>query len=150
MVPGPFHLAFAVHDLDETRRFYGDLLGCPMGRYAPTWQDFDFFGHQLSAHVTAVAGAAAAGAVDGQSVPIPHFGAVLEMSDWRALADRLAIAGVGFLLEPQVRFAGEPGEQGTFFLCDPSGNAIEFKGYPEPAGMFATTPEEGTSRGRDE
>lgn len=108
-----------------------------MGRDAPTWQDFDFFGHQLSAHVTETA-QAGGGAVDGKTVPIPHFGAVLEMEAWRALGDRLEAAGVVFLLEPQIRFAGEPGEQDTFFLRDPSGNAIEFKGYPDAAGLFTT------------
>lgn len=133
----PFHLAFAVRDLDATRAFYGEVLGCVMGRSAPTWQDFDFFGHQLSAHV-ATAGDAASGQVDGQAVPIPHFGAVLGMDEWWALAERLRAAGQGFLIEPQVRFEGAPGEQGTFFLRDPAGNTLEFKGFRDMDAVFAT------------
>lgn len=132
-----FHLAFPVRDLDETRRFYGDVLGCRMGRSTQSWQDFDFFGHQLSAHVT-VAAEAGRGAVDGTAVPIPHFGAVLDMPAWRALARRLGLSDIPFLLKPQIRFEGEPGEQGTFFLRDPSGNAIEFKGFRDEHGLFAT------------
>ncbi len=133
----PFHLAFPVRDLDETRAFYGDMLGCAMGRDAPTWQDFDFFGHQLSAHVTPV-GDAASGEVDGKAVPIPHFGVVLGMDDWQALADRLRGRGAAFLIEPQVRFPGAAGEQGTFFLQDPAGNTLEFKGFRDMKGVFAT------------
>ena len=133
----PFHLAFPVRDLAATRAFYGDLLGCAMGRHAPTWQDFDFFGHQLSAHVTAVV-AAARGDVDGMAVPIPHFGVVLGMDDWQALADRLRGQGVAFLIEPQVRFPDAPGEQGTFFLEDPAGNTLEFKGFRDLGGVFET------------
>lgn len=138
----PFHLAIPVRDLDTTRRFYGDLLRCRMGRNAPTWQDFDFFGHQLSAHLTPAV-AAGDGAVDGKVVPIPHFGAVLDMEAWRSLADRLAAEGVDFLLDPQIRFAGDPAEQGTFFLRDPSGNAIEFKGFRDEAAIFAIDPASG-------
>lgn len=134
---GPFHLAFPVRDLDSTRAFYGDVLGCAMGRSAPTWQDFDFFGHQLSAHVTDAA-AGGAGSVGGVAVPIPHFGIVLDMETWRALAARVEAAGVGFAIAPNLRFAGEPGEQGTFFLNDPSGNALEFKGFASHAAIFAT------------
>lgn len=132
----PFHLAFGVRDLDSTRAFFGDILGCKMGRNAPTWQDFDFFGHQLSAHLSDVGGAGS-GSVDGQSVPIPHFGAVLGMTEWNALAERVRAKGVAFLIDPQVRFAGSPGEQGTFFLQDPSGNTLEFKGFRNPEGIFA-------------
>ncbi len=131
----PFHLAFAVHDLDSTRSFYGGLLGCAMGRDAPTWQDFDFFGHQLSAHVAAAA-ESASGQVDGTAVPIPHFGAVLDMEAWAALADRLRDRGTKFLIEPQIRFAGAPGEQGTFFVQDPSGNTLEFKGFRDQGAVF--------------
>jgi len=132
----PFHLAFPVRDLDITRAFYGDLLGCVMGRAAPTWQDFDFFGHQLSAHATPPR-EEAGGQVDGRVVPIPHFGAVLAFADWSALAERLQQAGVTFLIGPEVRFAGQPAEQGTFFLRDPLGNTLEFKGFRDPAGVFA-------------
>jgi extradiol dioxygenase family protein len=132
----PFHLAFPVRDLPSTRAFYGGLLGCPMGRSAATWQDFDFFGHQLSAHV-APASRDGEGRVAGQAVPIPHFGVVLGLADWTALAVRLRAGSAEFLIEPQVRFEGEPGEQGTFFLRDPSGNALEFKGFRDTGGMFA-------------
>lgn len=132
-----FHLAFPVRDLESTRAFYGGVLGCAMGRSAPSWQDFDFFGHQLSAHVTEAA-AAGSGSVDGKAVPIPHFGVVLAMAEWQALAARLGAAGQGFLIAPELRFQGEPGEQGTFFLRDPSGNTLEFKGFRDPAGVFAT------------
>lgn len=135
-MPGPFHLAFAVRDLDETRAFYGEVLGCAMGRSAPTWQDFDFFGHQLSAHVTDSV-QEGSGQVDGQNVPIPHFGAVLSMTEWVALSDRVRIANLPFLLEPQIRFPNQPGQQGTFFVLDPSGNALEFKGYGDMQGLFA-------------
>lgn len=137
-IGGPFHLAFPVHDLASTRAFYGEVLGCAMGRSAPTWQDFDFFGHQLSAHVTPGATAAGEGSVGGEAVPIPHFGIVLDMPTWRALAKRVEAAGTAFLRAPNLRFAGEPGEQGTFFLRDPSGNAIEFKGFASAAAIFAT------------
>ena len=133
----PFHLAFAVSDLDATRAFYGERLGCVMGRSAPTWQDFDFFGHQLSAHLAA-AGDDGSGEVDGLAVPIPHFGVVLGIDEWSALAERLRGSGTGFLVEPQIRFAGAPGEQGTFFLRDPSGNTLEFKGFRDMAAVFAT------------
>jgi len=136
-VPTPFHLAFPVRDLAATRAFYGDLLGCAMGRSAPTWQDFDFFGHQLSAHLSAAA-VTGSGTVDGRDVPIPHFGVVLDMAAWAALAERLRALGAGFLIEPVLRFAGEPGEQGTFFLSDPSCNTLEFKGFRSMDGIFAT------------
>lgn len=134
---GAFHLAFPVRDLQATRDFYGGVLGCAMGRSAATWQDFDFFGHQLSAHVTDAA-SAGGGQVDGLTVPIPHFGAVLDMEAWRSLSERIAAAGVDFMIAPQIRFEGQAGEQGTFFLCDPSGNALEFKGFRGSAGVFAT------------
>ncbi len=131
----PFHLAFLVADLDATRVFYGDVLGCPMGRAAPTWQDFDFFGHQMSAHLGARA-PEGGGSVDGKTVPVPHFGAVLDLAAWDAMAARVRAAGLPFLVEPQTRFAGEPGEQRTFFITDPAGNAIEFKGFRDLTAVF--------------
>lgn len=134
----PFHLAFAVDDLEATRAFYGDVLGCAMGRSAETWQDFDLFGHQLSAHVVARDAGAAAGAVDGRDVPIPHFGVVLDMAAWTSLTQRLRDRGVAFVVEPEIRFRDRPGEQGTFFIRDPSGNALEFKGVQDLGEVFAT------------
>ncbi len=136
----PFHLAFPVSDLDSTRHFYGEVLGCPMGRSAPTWQDFDLFGHQMSAHVRpATPEQNRDGKVDGKAVPIPHFGVVLDMESWEALAGKLqARNDIEWLEEPQVRFKGEPGEQATFFLRDPSGNALEFKGFRSMESVFAT------------
>lgn len=134
----PFHHALTVHDLAAARSFYGELLGCPEGRSAETWVDYDFFGHQLSLHLDPARAAAtppegaAANAVDGKQVPLPHFGLVLDMASWRSLADRLTGAGVEFVIAPYLRFAGEVGEQGTMFLRDPSGNALEFKGFADP------------------
>lgn len=132
----PFHLAVPVRDLAGTRAFYGGVLGCAEGRAADTWVDFDFFGHQLSAHV-APADAAATNPVDGDDVPVRHFGLVLPWAAWEALAARLRAAGVAFLIEPRVRFAGQVGEQGTFFVLDPSGNALEFKSFRDPDRLFA-------------
>lgn len=136
----PFHLAFPIRDIEETRRFYGDVLGCPMGRFTDTWIDFDLFGHQMSGHVRADAGTgAASGTVDGHSVPIPHFGAVLEMKDWKDLAAKLEAAeGIDWIMKPTIRFAGQPGEQATLFLRDPSGNALEFKGFADLGQVFAS------------
>ncbi len=131
----PFHMAFGVRDLASTRAFYGDVLGCEMGRSAPTWQDFDFFGHQLSAHVTEAA-AEGGGRVEGLTVPIPHFGAVLDIDAWNGLSRRLEAAGVAFHIAPLLRFEGQPGEQGTFFVKDPSGNTLEFKGFKDMSGVF--------------
>jgi len=133
----PFHLALHVTDLDESRAFYGGVLGCAEGRSAATWVDFDFFGHQLSLHLGPPLANAATGRVGERMVPMPHFGVVLHLPDWRALADRLVAAGVGFDLEPSVRFQGEKGEQWTMFFRDPSGNPIEVKGFPEMDGVFA-------------
>lgn len=133
----PFHLAIHVRDLDEARAFYGGVLGCAEGRSAPTWVDFDFFGHQLSLHLGEPFPTAATGRVGEKLVPMPHFGLVLHLPDWQALAARLKAAGVAFVLEPQVRFQGEPGEQWTMFFCDPSGNPVEVKGFPTMAGVFA-------------
>ena len=135
----PFHLAFPVHDLAAARAFYGGLLGCPEGRSADEWIDFDFFGHQIVAHLAPDAGPRRHhNPVDGHDVPVPHFGAVLTMEDWWTLADRLRDAGTAFVIEPTVRFAGQPGEQATMFFLDPSGNAIEIKAMRDPAKLFAT------------
>ncbi|WP_299866930.1 VOC family protein [uncultured Hoeflea sp.] len=136
----PFHLAFPIRDLEETRRFYGEVLGCPMGRSSETWIDFDLFGHQMSAHLRPEPDQpAATGAVDGEAVPIPHFGVVLAMDDWKALAARLeAASDIDWILTPRVRFEGQPGEQATLFLRDPSGNALEFKGFADLDQVFAT------------
>jgi len=137
--PPRFHLAIPVHDLAAARGFYGGLLGCPEGRSAPDWVDFDLRGHQLVCHRVSGARPAVAGRnpVDGDAVPIPHFGLVLSFEDWRALASRLESAGVDFEIAPRVRFAGTPGEQGTFFLYDPSGNALEFKGFQDISQLFS-------------
>ena len=134
----PFHLAFPVHDLAAARAFYAGLLGCPEGRSADEWIDFDFFGHQIVAHFSPEARARAHhNPVDGHAVPVPHFGAVLDMTAWEALADRLRAAGVEFVIEPTVRFPGEPGEQATMFFLDPSGNALEIKAMANPGSLFA-------------
>lgn len=129
---GPFHLAVTVRDLAESRAFYGGLLGCPEGRSADTWVDFDLRGHQLVCHLAPDAPPRSQhNPVDGDAVPVPHFGLVMEMDDWRALADRLQQAGVSFVIEPRIRFAGQAGEQATMFLLDPSGNALEFKAFAD-------------------
>ncbi|MCH8544007.1 MAG: VOC family protein [Alcanivorax sp.] len=134
----PFHLAFPVTDLDAARRFYTEVLGADPGRNAATWQDFDLAGHQLSAHRVAVMPTAAGeGEVDGVAVPIPHFGLVLPWHEWEALAARIADGDTDFLLAPRVRFAGAEGEQGTFFVSDPAGNALEFKAFRRPTEVFA-------------
>jgi uncharacterized protein len=134
----PFHLAFPVHDLGAARAFYGELLGCPEGRSADDWVDFNFYGHQIVAHLAPEAtGLAQTSAVDGHGVPVRHFGIVLPMSDWQALADRLRAQGTSFVIEPYIRFAGEPGEQATMFFLDPSGNAIEVKAFSDIARLFA-------------
>ena len=135
----PFHLAFPVHDLDEARAFYGGTLGCGEGRSSDSWIDFDLFGHQIVAHLDPAANPlAVANAVDGHHVPVPHFGVVLTMGDWHALAERVADAGVRFGIEPHVRFKGQAGEQATMFFRDPSGNALEFKAFADDAMIFAT------------
>lgn len=133
----PFHLAFPVHDLEAARAFYGGLLGCPEGRSAAEWVDFDFFGHQIVAHLDPAMGARKHhNPVDGHDVPVPHFGAVLAMEPWRALAARLREAGVAFVIEPGIRFEGEAGEQATMFFLDPSGNALEIKAMRDPDALF--------------
>jgi len=136
----PFHLAIPVRDLSGARAFYGELLGCAEGRSSEAWVDFNFFGHQLVCHVAeSAAREVASNPVDGHDVPVPHFGMVLEMADWEALAKRLKAGGVRFVIEPHVRFANQPGEQATMFLLDPSGNALEFKAFKDIAGqLFAT------------
>lgn len=137
MSPPPFHLAFPVHDLGEARRFYGKLLGCAEGRSSDSWVDFDFHGHQIVAHLAPGRDDQASNPVDSDAVPVPHFGLVLAMDEWRALAQRLEAAGQEFVIPPRVRFAGQPGEQATMFLRDPSGNALEFKAMADPAKLFA-------------
>jgi len=132
-----FHLAFPVRDLAEARAFYGGLLGCPEGRSAPDWVDFDFFGHQIVAHLAPGETGPMTNLVDGEAVPVRHFGAILEPLVWRALADRLTAAGARFLIEPQTRFKGLAGEQATMFVSDPSGNALEFKAFTDDAQLFA-------------
>ncbi|MEO1065415.1 MAG: VOC family protein [Actinomycetota bacterium] len=132
-----FHLAIPVDDLAAARRFYGDVLGCPEGRSSERWVDFDLHGHQLVAHLAEGAGDRASTPVDGDDVPVPHFGLLLSPPAWGELADRLRAAGTSFVVEPHTRFAGEPGEQSTMFLRDPSGNALEFKAFATDAAIFA-------------
>jgi uncharacterized protein len=134
----PFHLAFPVDDLAAARRFYGELLGCPEGRRSDQWVDFDLRGHQIVAHLApGAARRRASNPVDGEQVPVPHFGLVLPMEEWKALAGRLRAAAVEFVIEPTIRFEGQPGEQATMFLLDPAGNALEFKAMADPAKLFA-------------
>jgi extradiol dioxygenase family protein len=135
----PFHLAFPVHDLTAARRFYGELLGCREGRSSDTWVDFDLYGHQIVAHlVPSQERAQTHHPVDDHDVPVPHFGVVLSMTDWEALAERLRRAAVTFVIEPYIRFKGQPGEQATMFFLDPSGNALEFKAFADLGQLFAT------------
>ena len=143
-VPAPdyprFHLAFPVTDLAEARRFYGRFLGCAEGRSSDDWVDFDFFGHQIVAHkVDASRMADATSLVDGKQVPVRHFGVVTDRATWDALAERFRSAGIDFVIEPYVRFRGEPGEQATMFLRDPFGNALEFKAFADVSQLFATS-----------
>ena len=134
----PFHLAFPVHDVAAARAFYGGLLGCPEGRSAEDWVDFDLKGHQIVAHLDPAAKPANhRNPVDGHDVPVPHFGVVLDWDEWHALADRLKAAGIPFGIEPYIRFKGQVGEQATMFFYDPSGNALEFKAFRDPATLFA-------------
>jgi len=132
-----FHLAFPVRDLAEARAFYGDLLGCAEGRSSPEWVDFDFHGHQIVAHLAPSEAPPSTNLVDGETVPARHFGLILDPADWRRLADRLTAADVRFLIPPQTRFKGLPGEQQTLFFLDPSGNALEFKAFADDAQVFA-------------
>ena len=134
----PFHVAFPVHDLALARQFYGGTLGCPEGRSAEDWVDFNLFGHQIVAHLApAETGMAQRNMVDGDGVPVRHFGVVLPMAQWTALAARLRNKGIEFLIEPHIRFKGEPGEQATMFFLDPSGNAIEIKAFADIGKLFA-------------
>lgn len=133
-----FHLAFPVHDLEAAREFYGGVLECEEARSSERWVDFNLFGHQIVAHLAnGSAGVKASNAVDTDDVPIPHFGIVLPMNEWRELADKLTAKGVKFVIEPKIRFAGEVGEQATMFFLDPSGNALEFKGVTDFSSVFA-------------
>ncbi len=134
-----FHLAIPVDDLATCRAFYRDTLGCPEGRSAPRWVDFNLFGHQLVIHeVEGGGGVAGHNPVDGDAVPIPHFGVLLSIAEWKALAELLRDARTDFVVEPHVRFVGEPGEQHTMFFLDPAGNALEFKAFADDAAVFAT------------
>ena len=134
----PFHLAFPVHSIPAARAFYGDLLGCPEGRSSPEWVDFNFYGHQIVAHLAPEeTGRAATNDVDGDYVPVRHFGVVLSMAQWQAIADKLAGAGIKFIIEPHIRFKGEVGEQATMFFLDPSGNAMEIKAFADMSSLFA-------------
>ena len=134
----PFHLAFPVHDIAVARAFWGGVMGCPEGRSSEQWVDFDFYGHQIVTHH--VPGCdqrdEASNPVDGHGVPVPHFGIVLSMEEWQELADRLTAAGTQFVIEPYIRFKGQPGEQATMFFRDPSGNALEVKAMANPEGLF--------------
>jgi extradiol dioxygenase family protein len=133
-----FHLAFPVHDLKAARAFYGGVLGCPEGRSSPDWVDFDFYGHQIVAHLSPEeAGHSNTSAVDGDNVPVRHFGAILSMAEWETLAAKLNAAGTRFIIEPHVRFKGQVGEQATMFFLDPSGNALEFKAFGDLSQVFA-------------
>jgi extradiol dioxygenase family protein len=133
-----FHLAFPVGDLAAAREFYGGVLGCSEGRSSDCWIDFDLFGHQIVAHLSPeAAGVKSANEVDADNVPVPHFGIVLPMPEWQQLAERLKAKGVKFVIEPKIRFAGEVGEQATMFFLDPSGNALEFKGFNDFSQVFA-------------
>jgi uncharacterized protein len=135
----PFHLAFPVHDLAAARSFYGGVMGCGEGRSSDHWIDFDFFGHQIVAHLDAdMQPRVIHNAVDGHDVPVPHFGMVLTMPQWEELAARLKAAGTTFGIEPHIRFKGEIGEQATMFFCDPSGNALEFKAFADDDMLFAS------------
>jgi extradiol dioxygenase family protein len=134
----PFHLAFPVHDLAQARKFYGGILGCPEGRSSDEWVDFNFYGHQIVAHLApAETGTAQRNAVDGHGVPVRHFGIVLPMAEWQQAAQRLREQGVQFVIEPYIRFKGEPGEQATMFFLDPSGNALEMKAFADISMLFA-------------
>ncbi|WP_455287663.1 VOC family protein [Cupriavidus necator] len=134
----PFHLAFPVNDIAEAREFYGSLLGCPEGRSAPDWVDFNFYGHQIVAHLAPEeVGHRKTSAVDGDAVPVRHFGPVLSIAEWEATAEKLKAAGIKFIIEPHLRFKGEPGEQATMFFLDPSGNALEIKAFADMSSLFA-------------
>ena len=133
-----FHLAFPVNDLDAAREFYAGVLGCEEGRSSESWIDFNLYGHQIVTHLSpGAAGVKSTNHVDADHVPVPHFGIVLPMSEWKDLSEKLKAKGVEFVIEPKVRFAGEVGEQATMFFLDPSGNALEFKGFNDFSQVFA-------------
>ena len=132
-----FHLAFPVNDLAAAREFYGGVLKCEEGRSSERWVDFNLYGHQIVTHLSEGAGIKASNHVDADDVPVPHFGVILPMDAWRELAERLRSHGVKFVIEPKIRFAGEPGEQATMFFLDPSGNALEFKAFADFSQVFA-------------
>lgn len=145
----PFHLAFPVRDIEEARRFYCGVLGCEEGRSSEHWVDINLFGHQIVAHYqeqTQCSGSGHHNSVDGHDVPVPHFGVVLKMDDWKSLRDRLIHAGIEFKIEPYVRFEGEVGEQATMFFLDPSGNALEFKAFQDLTQLFAKDEEKSGNR----
>ncbi len=136
----PFHLAFPVKDLETTRKFYTEVLGCTVGRSADSWIDFDFYGHQISAHLVPEAiNDRRSSPVDGKNVPVSHWGVILEWRDWHVLSDKLAAVGTEFLIAPYIRFQGEPGEQATMFFYDPSGNCMEFKSFKDDSHIFRTS-----------
>ena len=133
-----FHLAFPVHDLDAAREFYGSVLECEEGRSSECWIDFNLYGHQIVTHLAPnIAGTKSTNHVDADNVPVPHFGVVLPMNEWKDLSEKLTSKGVEFIIEPKIRFAGEVGEQATMFFLDPSGNALEFKGFNDFSEVFA-------------
>ncbi len=134
-----FHIAFPVHNLEAARRFYGQILNCPEGRSDTAWIDFDLYGHQIVAHLSKEKKARIenSNSVDSHDVPVPHFGVILPMDEWHKLAERVRAAGVQFVIEPYIRFKGEPGEQATMFFLDPSGNALEFKAFADFSQVFA-------------
>ncbi|MBS1821176.1 MAG: VOC family protein [Acidobacteria bacterium] len=138
-MPSPFHIAFPVDDLDRARAFYGQTLGCSEGRSSAQWIDFNLFGHQIVAHLKPASQVNQLhhNPVDGHDVPVPHFGVVLTMEEWEALAERLKRAQVRFIIEPYIRFKGEVGEQATMFFLDPAGNALEFKAFADIGQLFA-------------
>lgn len=134
----PFHLAFPVDDLARAREFYGGVLGCAEGRSSELWIDFDFYGHQVVAHLApGEVGTASANQVDGHDVPVRHFGVILDWDQWHRLADRLKAGGIRFIIEPGIRFKGQVGEQATMFFLDPAGNALEFKSFKDLSQVFA-------------
>ena len=137
-MPNPFHLALPVANLEETRNFYVDVLGCGTGRSSDTWIDFDMYGHQVVAHLGTPLADPDRNEVDGKQVPSFHYGVVLDWDTWHELATRIAATGTEFIIEPGIRFEGEPGEQATMFFLDPSGNALEFKAFRDMNQLFAT------------
>ncbi len=136
----PFHAAIVVHDLDASRSFYGGLLGCQEGRCSDGWVDFNLYGHQLVCHLdsSTEADRHQTSPVDGEDVPVPHFGVVLSMHEWQQLTKRLRRRQTQFVIDPGIRFVGEPGEQATLFIADPSGNVLEFKAFSDPENLFAS------------